>query len=228
MLGPERIRRALCGTTGFLDAAIAVCRLTEELGVVWCAVHLMARCGRPMLMVDNRVLGGDDRRRYITHDWRADGQLAFVREHQQPMRGDGSLLLPLIDSKGLLGGVIRIGAPAISDELHDAVGLLANHVSSRFAELGVTAVDEKDIQPITPRQFQVAELAALGTKNDQIAMRLEIKIDTVKKHLKDVFERLDVDNRIALSQRLRRLPRSFYEVESGVTSRDGITITRSD
>ncbi len=56
-----------------------------------------------------------------------------------------------------------------------------------------------------PRQRQIAELAALGQTNDEIARALAISVNTVKARLKEVFERLDVRNRTELALEMRLL-----------------------
>ncbi|MBY3989537.1 LuxR family transcriptional regulator [Rhodococcus fascians] len=48
---------------------------------------------------------------------------------------------------------------------------------------------------LTPRQRQVGDLVALGSTNGEIATKLGISIDAVKKHVSRIFERLAIRNR---------------------------------
>lgn len=70
---------------------------------------------------------------------------------------------------------------------------------------GIDGAAEKDA--LTPRQLEIAQLATIGRSNAAIARALGISINTVKARLKEVFERLRVDNRTELANALR--PASF-------------------
>jgi DNA-binding NarL/FixJ family response regulator len=56
------------------------------------------------------------------------------------------------------------------------------------------------------RQREVAELAALGYRNAEIAAELGISINTVKARLKEVFEAFAVRNRTELAHVLLTVP----------------------
>lgn len=50
---------------------------------------------------------------------------------------------------------------------------------------------------LTKREIVVLKLISMGCTNRQIAARLFISEQTVKKHLKNIFKKLDVNNRVA-------------------------------
>jgi predicted ATPase/DNA-binding CsgD family transcriptional regulator len=54
---------------------------------------------------------------------------------------------------------------------------------------------------LTPAEAQVAELAAQGFSNPEIAQRLFMARDTVKAHLKHIYAKLEVSNRTGLAVR---------------------------
>jgi DNA-binding NarL/FixJ family response regulator len=56
---------------------------------------------------------------------------------------------------------------------------------------------------LTPRQQQVARLAARGLSNAEIAQQLGIKSNTVDAHLKKIYAALDVHSRTELSYKIR-------------------------
>jgi len=56
---------------------------------------------------------------------------------------------------------------------------------------------------LTPRQQQVARLAARGLSNSEIAQQLDIKPNTVDAHLKKIYASLDVHSRAELSYRIK-------------------------
>ncbi|MBI2380199.1 MAG: response regulator transcription factor [Gammaproteobacteria bacterium] len=58
-------------------------------------------------------------------------------------------------------------------------------------------------EPLTEREQAVAECAAQGLVNKEIASRLDITVRTVKAHLSSVFAKLGVRDRVQLALRLR-------------------------
>ncbi|MBA2498954.1 MAG: response regulator transcription factor [Chitinophagaceae bacterium] len=54
---------------------------------------------------------------------------------------------------------------------------------------------------LTKREIVVLKLISMGCSNRQIAARLFISEQTVKKHLKNIFKKLNVNNRIAALKR---------------------------
>ncbi|MGB0424183.1 MAG: response regulator transcription factor [Flavobacteriales bacterium] len=55
------------------------------------------------------------------------------------------------------------------------------------------------MQSITPREREVLLLMRMGKSNSEIAEALEISINTVKTHLKSMFNKLGVNNRTSAS-----------------------------
>ena len=64
----------------------------------------------------------------------------------------------------------------------------------------VAEVLEKPTPVLTPREKEVATLAALGLTNEEIAKELGISVKTVKAHLSLVFQKLGVKRRSELAQ----------------------------
>jgi DNA-binding NarL/FixJ family response regulator len=50
---------------------------------------------------------------------------------------------------------------------------------------------------LTQRQLELLRLVAEGRTNSQIARRLDISEGTVRKHLENIYQRLDVTSRTA-------------------------------
>lgn len=59
---------------------------------------------------------------------------------------------------------------------------------------------EKKEPLISSREAEVVKLVALGYSNQEIAKELKIEIATVKNHLKSVFQKLHVKNRVQLTR----------------------------
>lgn len=62
-----------------------------------------------------------------------------------------------------------------------------------------------DAEPLTDREREVLRWLATGATNDAIAARLELSRNTVKTHLKRLFEKLEVGTRTAAVARARDL-----------------------
>ena len=67
-----------------------------------------------------------------------------------------------------------------------------------------TAIPQRDghLAVLTDREYEIARLASLGFRNEQIAEQLNIAPGTVKTHLHNVYSKLDVDSRVHLAMRL--------------------------
>jgi LuxR family maltose regulon positive regulatory protein len=56
---------------------------------------------------------------------------------------------------------------------------------------------------LTPREYEVARLAAQGMRNSEIAEKLVVSESTVRTHMRIIFQKLDVDRRAKLAERLK-------------------------
>jgi DNA-binding NarL/FixJ family response regulator len=93
---------------------------------------------------------------------------------------------------GAAGYLLKNG---IRKELLDAIRLVHSGrraISPDIAyELAVHAVDE----PLTDRELTVLRLVADGQSNKQIASQLGLSAETLETHLKNIFAKLDVNDR---------------------------------
>jgi LuxR family maltose regulon positive regulatory protein len=61
------------------------------------------------------------------------------------------------------------------------------------------------IEPLTGRELEVLRLLAAGRSNREIAETIVVTLDTVKKHVTHVLDKLGVSNRTAAVGRAREL-----------------------
>lgn len=59
--------------------------------------------------------------------------------------------------------------------------------------------DEADLAVLTRREAEIAQLAASGARNEEIAASLHIAAGTVKCHIRNIYAKLGVDSRVHLS-----------------------------
>lgn len=228
-------------------SSVVVEHATRWFELAFCAVTLFTAAGTPAIVVDgDDELTDADRRRYAATALVADPLYPLVVETRAPFASDDVLalrpymtvvrdlgytgpdqffmLLPILEPDGLLGtihcGRRRTFSPAMRRDL----GVLANHVSVRLTQLGITTTN--DLVQLSARQHEVARLAARGLANHEIANSLGVSENTIKKHLKDVFARLDVGNRTELAMRLARTGRR-NDPPIGISRSGTVVITRA-
>jgi two-component system nitrate/nitrite response regulator NarL len=90
----------------------------------------------------------------------------------------------------LLRGIIR-GESALS-------GAVATKILAEFSEKVTPKVraGTEDLDPLSERENQVLGLLAEGLSNREIAERLVLSENTVKKHVKNILQKLHVNNRV--------------------------------
>jgi DNA-binding CsgD family transcriptional regulator len=58
---------------------------------------------------------------------------------------------------------------------------------------------------LTQREKEVVHLLSLGLTYDQIAIRIDVSHETVKMHLKNIYRKLKVQNKIEALQKVKLL-----------------------
>jgi LuxR family maltose regulon positive regulatory protein len=105
--------------------------------------------------------------------------IAAPQEYRRTFLNEGTNLLPLLVKA-------RHVAPAFVDELCLA-----------FQSPGIVTGDVDElIEPLTEREREILRLVARGLSNGEIAKTLFITLGTVKKHLNNIFRKLEVKSRI--------------------------------
>lgn len=118
---------------------------------------------------------------------------------------DAAVTGPLL---GRLVGAASSGGPVIADpRALQHLGRLATAFDDHV--LGVSSDEVAAVSglvvPLTTREREVFALVARGRKNTEIAETLFISLNTVKKHVSHILDKLGADNRTAATQRAREL-----------------------
>lgn len=67
-------------------------------------------------------------------------------------------------------------------------------------ELSPMGADEAQASPLTSREREILGLVAKGLSNKDISSKLDISEHTVKNHLKNILQKLHLDNRVQLAR----------------------------
>jgi len=85
------------------------------------------------------------------------------------------------------------------------------YIQNLLAAFGGSVAAESDskshrlINPLSERELEVLKLVALGKSNKQIADELVLATGTVKRHLNNIFGKLNVQNRTECVARVKEL-----------------------
>ena len=74
---------------------------------------------------------------------------------------------------------------------------LAFRILKEFSPADAPAAEQKS-SPLTPRETEILHLVAKGLSNRDISQQLNISEYTVKNHLKNIFHKLHLENRVQL------------------------------
>jgi DNA-binding CsgD family transcriptional regulator len=140
--------------------------------------------------------------------WQA---LPVYREYGKRLHIERYMATPIFGSRGKLAGVMNV-CRRIQDGPFDGkalanVWVLAGFLSATLGRVSGTPLpgegDATTIDlPLTPRELQVARLAARGRNNLEIALELGVARETVKQTLRRVYTKLDVRGRAPMAARL--------------------------
>jgi two-component system, NarL family, nitrate/nitrite response regulator NarL len=73
--------------------------------------------------------------------------------------------------------------------------VMANRILREFARLGTGTPPPDSTRSLTPRERQVLRLVSKGLTNKEIGAQLHIAENTVKNHLRNILEKLHLQNR---------------------------------
>jgi LuxR family maltose regulon positive regulatory protein len=112
------------------------------------------------------------------------------------------LIRTIVDGGPEVGALIDSARKALSGQAEDAVvSCYLNRLASAFAVswkglLVRPLADFSGASPLTAREGDVLRLISRGHSNKRIAAVLEVSPETVKSHVKNIFVKLGVDNRV--------------------------------
>lgn len=133
---------------------------------------------------------------YSQRELRATGMYADYMRHFAVER-EIIMCLPSQRYRTLRLMLVRGRGPDFSDRDRALLTLLRPHLYAAYREGNRPPAPE-----LTVRQQELLQLVADGYTNSQIARRLAVADSTVRKHLENIFERLQVTSRTAAVTRM--------------------------
>jgi len=85
--------------------------------------------------------------------------------------------------------------------LHDGGAPMSPGIARMVVEYFNPKHTEDLQEKLTPREAQIVAAIEEGLTNKEVAIRLDISLETVKYHIKHIYEKLEVNSRHALISR---------------------------
>ena len=130
-------------------------------------------------------------------------QAAEFMEHAARRALPDGLVSPFAAYSGLLQKLVN----EVIERDHPELLLKFRSVRKRFSEGWFTLRDvfyRGELPPdLTEREYEVAKLAAEGLRNSEIAKKLVVTESTVRTHLRAIFQKLQIDRRAKLAEKLK-------------------------
>ena len=136
--------------------------------------------------------------------WRARGKtqqaVSALKSALATALPDG-LYMPFAENRDLLGPLLAEHCP---EQARGRIAALGSAQEAGAAEVLRNLYLKNIPFDLTEREYEVAKLAAQGLRNQAIAQALFISENTVKKHLKTVFQKMEVSDRGSLQEKWKK------------------------
>ncbi len=110
-----------------------------------------------------------------------------------------SVVTKILNTPNLVAPQCRVNESPYCRDILAACGTTGNEV------LHPQKLAGKKDRDLTPREMEILTLIAAGYRNKEIAAKVYVTVDTVKAHLKHIFEKLSVETRVQAVRRARDL-----------------------
>jgi DNA-binding CsgD family transcriptional regulator len=135
------------------------------------------------------------------------------------------LPLPVVGPAGRFATLTCAGREPLTTDSERELAMVATRLSVWCTARGIAAVPVLDVK-LPARQYQIAQLIGAGMTNPEIATALGISINTVKMRLKQMFERLDIEDRDALAEVMRQFA-PLAGIPLGTSQHGELTVVRA-
>lgn len=99
---------------------------------------------------------------------------------------------------------------ALETVIEGNIWLYPEFIQAMIKQSSYLEVEKSDLmQQLSSRERQISQFLALGMSNKEIAKQANITEQTVKTHLKTIYEKLDVHTRLELAILINRIENSY-------------------
>jgi len=99
---------------------------------------------------------------------------------------------------------------AIEAVLEENIWLYPEFIQAMIKQSLFSHVEESNMmQQLSSREREIAEMIALGMSNKEIAKHADITEQTVKTHLKTIYEKVNVHSRLELAIKINQIANSY-------------------
>jgi LuxR family maltose regulon positive regulatory protein len=177
---------------------VAQSRTDEALGLLARLLEMTEAAGAVSLVIETLVLQA------LAFQAQGSGDLAMTALDRA---------LSLAEPEGYVRVFIDKGAPmasllrtAVSHGLAADRGAARDYVGKLLAACGEVAIPSAAlVEPLSERELEVLRLLAAGLSNREIASELFLAVGTVKKHISNIYGKLNVNKRTQAVARAREL-----------------------
>ncbi len=154
---------------------------------------------------------------YSARQWHGTG---MYRDYLRPAGLEHELMMCLPSAPGRTVRLVFFRGPGqdFTERDRALLVLLRPHLQEAYAE---AEMRRRGVPALTPRHWEILRLVAEGYTNSQISRRLGVTDGTVRKHLENIYSRLQVSSRTAAVTRAfaTAQPPDFDPAKDGWTPR---------
>lgn len=105
------------------------------------------------------------------------------------------LIMPFAEHRGMLSGMLEKCLRYEKSDKYKRILELSNRYHSSWVTVHNELTGDKISDALTAIEFNVASLASKGNSNNEIADLLGITVNSVRAHLRNIFNKLGIDSR---------------------------------
>jgi LuxR family maltose regulon positive regulatory protein len=145
----------------------------------------------------------------LTHTTRQEGQQArqWLLQALSQTRSEGLMRIFLSEGEPL-AHLLRQLIPSIHEKALRSYARSILHAFTQVREEmapGPASSEYQLVEPLSPQELRVLRLLVAGRSNAEIAQELIVSVNTVKDHVRHLYRKLGVNNRLQASEMARHL-----------------------
>ena len=119
----------------------------------------------------------------------------YYFRHAWALAEPDGLIMPFAEHRGMLSGMLEKCLRYEESAQYKRILELSNRYHSSWVTVHNALTGDKISDALTAIEFNVASLAAKGSSNSEIADLLGITVNSVRAHLRNIFNKLGIDSR---------------------------------